>query len=40
MNKLCDSELVANGAAPKWGSFICGKNIAKKKGKNYAIRDS
>ena len=27
-----DFGLAADGAAPTWGSLICGKNIAKKKG--------
>ena len=33
-----DFGLAANGAAPEWGSFICGKNIAKQKGKKICYK--
>ena len=36
---LGDSELVANGVAPKWRGFlICGKNVAKQKGRKLRYK--
>ena len=33
-----DSDLAVDGDAPEWGSLICGKNIAKKKGKKLRYK--
>ena len=33
-----DFELAANGAAPEWGSLICGKNVTKQKRKKTMLQ--
>ena len=33
-----DSEPAADGSALEWGSLICGKNIAKQKGKKLCYK--